>query len=73
MTQMTVNVSVWGEWGGTETRTYNMLGQMTRLVAGADVDMEYRYSPTQNNGQITQSKDWKSGEEVTYHLNYAHD
>jgi RHS repeat-associated protein len=28
--------------------------------------MEYRYSPTQNNGQITQQKDWNTGEEVTY-------
>src|SRR5260370_31308059 len=28
--------------------------------------MEYRYSPNQNNGQITQQKDWISGEEVTY-------
>src|SRR5260221_6448690 len=30
------------------------------------MDMEYRYALTQNNGQITQHKDWVSGEEVTY-------
>lgn len=28
--------------------------------------MEYRFSSTQNNGLITQEKDWISGEEVTY-------
>jgi len=48
----------------TETRTYNIRGQLTRLTGGLDV--EYRYSATQNNGQITQQKDWVTGEEVTY-------
>ena len=33
---------------------------------GGQVDFEYRYSATQNNGTITQMKDWVSGEEVTY-------
>jgi YD repeat-containing protein len=33
---------------------------------GSNVDLEYRYSATQNNGQITQSKDWITGEEVTH-------
>jgi RHS repeat-associated protein len=28
--------------------------------------MEYRYSATQNNGQITQQKNWATAEEVTY-------
>jgi YD repeat-containing protein len=28
--------------------------------------MEHRYSSTQNNGQITQQKDWISGQEVSY-------
>ena len=49
----------------TETRTYNARLQMTRLTT-TGLDMEYRYSATQNNGRITQSKDWVSGEEVTY-------
>ena len=49
----------------TETRTYNARLQMTRMTSGA-VDMEYRYSGTQNNGRVTQTKDWLSGEEVTY-------
>src|SRR6266481_2294472 len=31
-----------------------------------DSNMEYRYSPNQNNGQISQQKDWNTGEEVTY-------
>jgi YD repeat-containing protein len=30
------------------------------------MDVEYRYSTTQNNGQITQMKNWISGEEVNY-------
>ena len=47
-----------------ETRTYNSRLQLTRITGGAN--MEYRYSPTQNNGQITQQKDWNTGEEVTY-------
>jgi len=47
--------------GTTEVRTYNSRLQLTAVGS-----MEYRYSPTQNNGQITQQKDWSSGEEVTY-------
>ena len=44
---------------------------MTRLTTLSGygsplMDMEYRYSANQNNGQITQQKDWTSGEEVTY-------
>ena len=43
----------------SETRTYNSRLQLTRIIGG--VNMEYRYSPTQNNGQITQQKDWNTG------------
>ena len=55
----------------TETRQYNNRLQMTRLATGLTgfspmMDMEYRYSATQNNGQITQQKEWATGEEVTY-------
>src|SRR5436189_1268377 len=53
-----------------EGRTYNSRLQLTRLTMngayGSNVDLEYRYSATQNNGQITQSKDWITGEEVTH-------
>jgi hypothetical protein len=35
--------------------------QLTRLTAPGLLDAEYRYSATQNNGQITQMKDWISG------------
>ena len=47
----------------TETRVYNSRVQMTRLTTGPTgffpvVDREYRQSATQNNGQITQQKDW---------------
>jgi RHS repeat-associated protein len=57
-------------WHGAylvETRSYNNRMEMTRLtVLGGETDWEYRYSATQNNGQITQVKDWVTGEEVTY-------
>ena len=55
-------------YGGyyTESRQYNSRMQMTRLTVGNALDMEYRYSSSQNNGQITQQKDWVTGEEVTY-------
>ena len=55
-----------------ETKTFNNLLQMTRLTTTNQststtvMDMEYRFSATQNNGKITQQKDWVSGEEVTY-------
>jgi RHS repeat-associated protein len=50
-----------------ETRTYNSRLQLTRITTNGGANMEYRYSPTQNNGQITQQKDWNpGGEEVTY-------
>jgi hypothetical protein len=48
---------------GNETRL-----QVTRITHGV-LDLEYKYSATQNNGRITAMKDWTSGEEV----NYAHD
>ena len=52
--------------GTTETRTYNSLMQMTRQTVAGLMDMEYRYPTGQNNGRITQAKDWVTGEEVTY-------
>jgi RHS repeat-associated protein len=56
--------------GYTETRGYNALQQLTRMTATSGgvvkMDMEYRFSATANDGRVTQSKDWVSGEEVTY-------
>ncbi len=56
-----------------QTHTYNTLFQLTRMTTvreggggGTIMDMEYRFSASQNNGKITQQKDWVSGEEVTY-------
>jgi hypothetical protein len=41
-------------YGGiNESRSYNVRGQMTRLTAAGQVDLEYRFSSTQNNGRIT--------------------
>lgn len=56
--------------GYTETRTYNSLVQMTRQTATGtglpSVDLEYVFSPTANNGQITQGINHVSGETVSY-------
>ena len=48
-----------------ETRQYNSLLQMTRLTFGS-LDMEYIYSPTQNNGRITQSIEHVSNQTINY-------
>jgi RHS repeat-associated protein len=62
-----VNLSYFGV---NETRTYNSLLQLTRMTAnlwGANVmDMQYNYSATQNNGRISISNDYVTGENVTY-------
>ncbi|MBL8232217.1 MAG: hypothetical protein JNL98_27225 [Bryobacterales bacterium] len=52
--------------GQIQTRTYNARMQLTRMTVAGVMDLEYRFSPTQNNGQITQMKNYLSGEEVTY-------
>jgi RHS repeat-associated protein len=52
--------------GVTESRTYNVLGQMTRMTKGSLIDVEYRFSATQNDGKILSQKNWLTGEDVTY-------
>ena len=60
--------------GVVETRAYNDSLQMTRVTATRTeipgqtrtlMDMEYRFSTTQNNGRIESSKDWVSGEDIS--------
>ena len=53
--------------GVAESRTYNELGQMTRLTKGTLIDVEYRFSATANDGQILSQKNWLTGEDVIYH------
>jgi YD repeat-containing protein len=48
------------------TRTYNSLGQMTRMTAPGKMDMEYRYTAGQNDGRIASAKDYITGEDVSY-------
>ncbi len=48
-----------------ETRTYNSIGQMTRLQSGS-LDIQYAYPATQNNGKISSQYDSVSGEQITY-------
>jgi len=57
----------------TETRSYNVLGQMTRQRAqdtygmgSVRLDRTYTFSSTQNDGRITQMADAVSGETVQY-------
>ncbi len=52
--------------GVTETRQYNVLGQMTRMTKGSLIDMEYRFSATANDGKIISQKNWLNGEDVVY-------
>ena len=52
----------------TETRQYNVLGQLTSLqvMNGVGLDVQYTYSATQNNGQITKMNGNLKTEEVNY-------
>jgi hypothetical protein len=57
----------------TETRTYNTIGQLTRIQAAAGggqpaVDLQYSFSATQNNGRIQSLYNAISGETVVVHL-----
>src|ERR1017187_2230483 len=52
-------------YDGTSTRTYNSLLPV-QTVTGPGMNMTYKYSSTQNNGQITSSVDWITRETVTY-------
>jgi RHS repeat-associated protein len=48
------------------TRSYNSLGQVTRMTAPGTMDVEYRYTAGQNNGRIASVKDYITGEDVSY-------
>ncbi|MCZ2149713.1 MAG: hypothetical protein LC126_18290, partial [Bryobacterales bacterium] len=52
--------------GQAQTRTYNERLQMTRMTVAGVMDLEYVYSGSANNGQITSMKNYISGEEVIY-------
>lgn len=51
--------------GYTETRDYNVRQQLTKIT-GANLNLEYEYKPTTNNGQVWKSRNVLSGEEVSY-------
>jgi YD repeat-containing protein len=52
--------------GVQETRQYNERMQLTRITVPGQMDLEYRYSATQNDGNITSMKNNINGEEVNY-------
>ena len=59
-------ITVNGSTSYAQTWQYNDRGRMTRQTAAGEVDIEYRYSATANDGRITQRKNWTSGEELNY-------
>ncbi len=68
---ITGSVGAYG-WFQTETHTYNSMLQLTNIASsspypsGAQLNMTYAYSTTQNNGRIVSSVDAVSGENVSY-------
>jgi YD repeat-containing protein len=67
MTQMkfTQNLNIFY----TETRSYNARLQLTQIATTyttTNLNMQYVYSTTQNNGQVTQAIDSVSGETIDY-------
>jgi len=59
MLQMTYN-------GGTETRTYNSMFQLTHLSLPGQIDISYNFTGRANNGKIGSQTDNISGETVSY-------
>jgi RHS repeat-associated protein len=59
-----------GVWQQAETHTYNGMMQLTNITnsgpSGAQVNMTYNFSATQNNGRIVSSADAVTGENVSY-------
>jgi hypothetical protein len=57
-------------WSGTaywtESRTYNILNQLTRQTVSGVFDQEYNFSATQNNGKLTGSFDHIASQQVSY-------
>src|SRR5581483_11104167 len=57
-------------WNGSaywaESRSYNVMNQLTRQTVSAFFDQEYNFSATQNNGKLTGSYDHIAGQQVTY-------
>lgn len=55
-----------------ESRTYNVMGQMTQLTtlwtSGLGLNISYNYSATKNNGKITSQTDNLSGEQAVYNF-----
>ena len=64
--QMKYSVDTSGSSYYTETRTFNVLQQLTQVTVPGVLDYEYRYSSTQNNGRIVSSSDAVTGENVSY-------
>ena len=53
-------------YGYSETFSYNSLLQLTRQTVPGVFDMQYNFPAGQNNGQISSSVEYVSGEQVNY-------
>src|SRR5579883_1795254 len=53
-------------YGYSETFSYNSLLQLTRQAVPGVFDMQYNFPAGQNNGQISSSVEYVSGEQVNY-------
>ncbi len=51
---------------GVDTRTYNVLGQLTSISAGSGENLTYNYPSGANNGMINSMYNAVSGETVSY-------
>jgi type I site-specific restriction endonuclease len=52
--------------GGTETRTYNSLSQITGVQLGTQTNVAYYYNAGANNGQIATTVDSAHNQTVNY-------
>jgi RHS repeat-associated protein len=69
---LTISSGVSGSWPLGETRTYNVLNQLTGIrdvnpdTGQVQMNLVYNYSPTANNGRIASKQNLISGEQVVY-------
>jgi hypothetical protein len=53
-------------FGASESRTYNIINQLTQINVPGSLNISYAFASTTNNGQISSLTDNISGETVTY-------
>src|SRR5262249_6216215 len=66
-----IATATWGTAGellsfNGDSRSYNVLGQLTSITAPGMMDVEYVYVAGRNKGGVWEAKNRRTGEEVTY-------